>query len=126
MTNILALPQLAMTATVANNAGWFDVLYLFADPYAVVPLDLTGIAFTAELRSSPADSTPRLTASTAAGTLVNGNTAGSLAFNVPSLKALAAGTYFMDLIANDPIAGITRNLFEAGPATITVLQGVTR
>lgn len=92
------------------------------------PLDLTGIAFKAELRDRAGSPNLFLTAQTADGSLLNGGTLGTLAFNIPTpaptLANLAAGTYALDIIATAD--GYTVNLFQNGPAAVVVTPGVTR
>jgi hypothetical protein len=90
-----------------------------------VPLDITGIFFWMELRTAVGNIQPWLNISTVSGLLVNGGTTGVLAWNVPSayLLNLPITTYYADLIAEGD--GVTVNLFQAGPCTVQIVQGIT-
>jgi hypothetical protein len=90
-----------------------------------VPLDLTGINFISSIRA-PNDTTRiYLTVQTADGTMLNGKTNGILSYNVPSTKvgAVPSGSYLVDIIAYDTVNVV--NLFPSGPASITVVDGVS-
>lgn len=92
-----------------------------------IPIDLTGISFTANLRLSPGGTQLFLMMSTqlSVATLVNGGTTGVLNFNVPfaQLQQIPPGTYVMDIVANDNQGNVV-NLFPQGPATVNVWPGV--
>jgi hypothetical protein len=97
-----------------------------------IPLDLSGIQFVANLRTTQGGPQNFLTAQTADNTMINGQLAGTLAFNVPRLprtlnganmSMVPPGTYQLDIIA---IAdGYTINLMPESPATVIVTPGVT-
>jgi hypothetical protein len=128
MSNILLLPkfQAGAAATIVDNADWRDV-WTFQNSKTGAPVDLTGISFKAQLRASAADAKVALEMSTDNGMLVNGGIAGTLTQAVLAAKTrgLPSPCVF-DMLAIDAAAGIVINLFEAAPATITVLRGVTR
>ena len=107
----------AVNATVSDAEAQFSI-----EP---LPLDLTGIAFTAQWRSAVGGSEVFLTLQTADGSLVNGGPTGTLAFNVPesAFANIIAATYVMDIIATAD--GHTINLFPEGPASIVLSEGVT-
>jgi hypothetical protein len=92
-----------------------------------LPLDLTGITFKANLRTTVDDVGVQLALSTDAGTLINGGKSGVLSFNVlatsPALVGLNPQNYVIDILAEAD--GHTINLFPQGPATLTVSRGVT-
>jgi hypothetical protein len=91
-----------------------------------LPLDLTGIEFIAQMRSSAASAAVYLTAQTSDGTFNNGGTSGVLAFNIPqaTLSNIFPAVYVFDIVA---IAdGHTLNLFPEGPGTISLGLGVTQ
>jgi hypothetical protein len=88
-----------------------------------LPLDLTGIEFTASMRAAADSAGILLTASTANGTIINGGAAGTLQYNVPYSQLPAAGSYVIDIVASGDEH--TVNLFPQGPATVTIVQGVT-
>lgn len=123
------LPQIALTALISTNGGWYDVI-AFTQQGVLTPLSLVGISWTADLKSSPGMAANILALSSAGSnpTLVNGGISGLLSFNVPpaTLAPLTPGLYLMDIIAFDSSTGITRNLFEAGPANVTIEEGITR
>ena len=91
-----------------------------------LPLDLTGITFLAQMRKAAGTATVYLTAQTIDGTLNNGGVTGILAFNIPqaTLADLFPDTYVIDIVATAD--GSTINLFPEGPATVTILQGVSQ
>lgn len=124
----------ATTLTIVNAAGaalnatLTDVeAYLIFQP---IPLDITGIAFRCDVRTT---TQTYLTAQTADGSMANGGTTGVLNFNVlqstigpkfglapGSGKSLSA---VFDILA---IAdGHIVNLFQAGAASIKILAGTT-
>ena len=123
-TNILLLPRSGNTNqfSVANNSDWLSSITLTSGSS---PIDLTGIAFECNVRSEAGGVEIFLQASTASGTMVNGGAAGTVSFNVPAITmgALMADVYVFDILA---IAdGHTVNLYDDGPATLAVLEGVT-
>lgn len=124
MTNILTLARSGYqgTFTVANNADWLDSI---AFTVSSAPIDITGIAFEANMRSEAGGHEIFLALSTGAGTLTNGGASGVLSFNVPALTMgkLNPGNYVIDILA---IAdGHTINLYQAGPAKVVVDEGIT-
>ena len=126
-TNILLLQQLSMTASIVNNADWRDALPPFTDASGNV-IDITGIAFRGQIRSSVGDAKVWLEVSTSDGTLLNGGATGilTLAVSVAKTQTITPGAYVFDLLAIDGGVVVTVNLFQAAPAQITILQGVTR
>jgi hypothetical protein len=126
VSNLLLLPQLAMTVTIVNNAGWYDT-FVVPSPSGV-PLDLTGLSFQSELRLTAIDPNIKLTASTAAGTMTGGDATGIVGWAIPfaTMKNLAAGSYVLDIVGTEISSGNMKSLFETGPAIVTILQGVTR
>ena len=95
-----------------------------------VPMDLTDIEFVANIRLKAGGPESFMTIQTSDGSFNNGGPSGTLAFAIsadieasPSMTRLQPGSYVMDIVA---IAdGVTINLFPEGPATVTVLDGVT-
>jgi len=90
-----------------------------------LPLNLAGIEFRAELRTTEDSEQVLLSLQTSDGTLLNGGNDGTLGFNVTrdKLDHLKARDYVMDIVATAD--GHVINLFPAGPATVTVTVGVT-
>jgi hypothetical protein len=89
-----------------------------------IPLDLTGIAFRANVRASVAGTQVFVLAQTSDGSFNNGGTSGVLGFNVPytTMQKVPPGNYVVDLLA---IAdGHQINLFQSGPASVVVAAGV--
>jgi hypothetical protein len=130
-SKIMDLPPLGgMTFSITNNAGWYDAL-VFPNPQDnSKPLDISGIDFHAELRSSAGDASNKLdisTLSTPKQFTVDGP-AGTLYFSVDVTKVnhLTPGIYVMDILAIDTASGMVFNLCEAGPIQVTILQGITR
>jgi hypothetical protein len=126
MTNILLLPQIRASFVVVSNGDWRDEIEFTQAPVSLLPLDITGIAFHAQMRSAIRDAVIVLDMSTTNGKLQNGGANGRLTWAVPAddLKQVS-GDYVMDILA---IAdGMTINICQkAGPAAITVNKGVTR
>jgi hypothetical protein len=131
----MLLPQLGgMTFSIANNAGWYDIL-LFTDPAdPSKPLDISGIDFHAELRSSVGDSQNFLDMNTiskaplAIAEFISGGVSGKLFFNVDVslIRKLTSAVYVMDMIATDITSQMVKSLCEVEPILVTVIEGVTR
>lgn len=131
-TNILSLPQLSASFTIATDADWRDQIQFLA-PAGNVPLDISGIVFKSMLKA--ANGNILLTATTDDGTMVSGNTSGTLSWAIPrfpgtgspaSTSGLPPGAAQLDLLAYDSGAKIYVNLFtKAGPASVTIIQGIT-
>src|SRR6516225_708845 len=114
-SNVMLLPQLGgMTFSIANNAGWYDVLLFTSPTNSEAPLDISGINFHAELRIA-----------FGVGQLINGALTGQLFFSVDvSLIAkLSPRVYVMDMIATDISSGMIKSLCEVQPIQVTVIQG---
>jgi hypothetical protein len=121
-TNILNLPIVILAIETSTNADWLDGLeYHDAPPPDGAPIDLTGISFELEMRSSPPVATVVLHASTKNGLIrVYANTWQLL---VPSqtMMLVPPGDYVFDVLARAD--GYTRNLVQA---TVAVNLGITR
>ncbi len=135
MTNIACLPQLTASFAVTVNADWRDVIqfqWAAGTANAGEPIDLTGLAFYAQVRLASDLDSILLDLSTANGLLTTNNALGELAFAVPrdgnpaaSMSDLPVGaTGSMDIVvAGD---GQYINLFQAkGPATVSIGRGIT-
>ena len=123
-TNVLALPQISGSLSIATNADLRASL-LFTQANSSTPLDLTGIAFRMQVRLASDPTQIALDLSTANGLLVSGGTSGVLSWLVPAAQVaqIAPGAYVADLLA---IAdGAMINLCMAAPLAVTVAQGVT-
>lgn len=143
MTNIAMLPQISGSIPVVRNAGWYDQMQFSwptNSPNAGQPLDLTGIAFFAQLRETVNDTVNLLDMSTVNQLLVNGGDLGTLAFRVPRDKPASGSPYHMsrlpagitavmDIIAQGTDEDGTMmilNLCQAGgPLTVQIGAGVT-
>jgi len=90
-----------------------------------LPLDLSGIEFSAELRTAQDSEQVLLSMGTVDGRLLNGGKDGTLGFNVQraDLEHLLPRNYVMDIVA--AADGHMINLFPAGPGTVMVTGGVT-
>lgn len=124
MTNVLALPQIAGSLTIATNADLRAAL-TFTQAGSSAPLDLTGIAFHMQVRLASDLTEIALDLSTANGLLINGGTNGLLSWLVPAaqLAQIAPGSYVADLIASGD--GAVVNLCQGAPMAVTVVEGVT-
>jgi hypothetical protein len=137
-TNISSLPQISATIIIATNADWRDTIQ-FQWPTGATnagqPIDLTGISFAFQLRSSVDNSGILLNLSTSTGTLVVDAAQGTLTFAVPHKIPVSGTTDHMcnlppglavaDLIAT--AEGIVINLCQVGgPLQVTINRGVTR
>jgi hypothetical protein len=124
MTNILALPQISGSLTIATNADLRAALQ-FTQAGSSAALDLTGISFHMQVRPAAGNPAIALDMSTANGLLTNGGANGLLSWLVPAAQVaqMAPGAYVADLVA---IAdGAIVNLCQAAPLTVTVVEGVT-
>ncbi|MGA2491849.1 MAG: hypothetical protein ABSF67_02735 [Roseiarcus sp.] len=124
MTNILALPQISGSLSIATNADLRASL-LFTQAGSSTPLDLTGIAFHMQVRLATDETQIALDLSTANGGLINGGTDGTLSLIAPALETaqIEPGVYVADLLATAD--GAIVNLFESAPMAVTVQRGVT-
>ncbi|MGD0564549.1 MAG: hypothetical protein ABSA66_15840 [Roseiarcus sp.] len=124
MTNVLLLPQISGSLTIATNADLRAALQ-FTQAGSSAALDLTGIAFHTQIRPSAGSPAIALDLSTANGLLINGGTNGLLSWLVPAaqLAQIAPGAYVADLVASGDAAVV--NLCQAAPLTVTVVEGVT-
>ena len=124
MTNVLALPQIEGSLSIAANADLRASL-LFTQAGSEAPLDITGIAFRMQVRLASDPTQIALDLSTDNSLLINGGTNGVLSWIVPAAQTaqIEAGDYVADLLA---IAdGATINLCLNAPLAVTVAQGVT-
>jgi hypothetical protein len=121
-TNILLLPVVVAIIETSNNADWLDGLeYHTAPPPDGDIIDLTGISFDMEMRSSAPVATVVLHASTDNGLIrVYANTWQLL---VPSrtMMLIPPGDYVFDMLGRAD--GYTRNLVQA---TVLIDLGITR
>jgi hypothetical protein len=127
VTNLLAMPALAMTVTVANNEDWIDsIVYLMNSTDPTAPqLDIRDIDFYMEVRRAPPDAEVVIRASTKTGGLAIGEPPnfGYLLFNIPheTMKLLVAGNYYGDIVGEDGF--VTRRTISL---VLTIEQGLTR
>ena len=121
-TNILFLPIVVLQIDTQTNADWLDGLEYWDDiPPSGQPIDLNGIQFDMEMRSSPPVATVVLRASTANGLIrVYANT-WQLLVPAPTMSLIPPGDYVFDLLGRAD--GYTRNLVQA---TVAVNLGITR
>jgi|SRR5580765_556236 hypothetical protein len=121
-TNILNLPIVILTIETLTNADWLDGLEYWTAPAPDgVPIDLTGISFEMQMRTSPPVATVVLRASTANHLIrVYANT-WQLLVPAPIMAIVPPGSYVFDLLARAD--GYTRNIVQAA---CRVDLGVTR
>lgn len=129
-SNIMQLPQLGgMAFSITTNAGWYDQI-LFTQPNSSLPLNISGIDFHAELRTSPDNASNKLDLSSLnrPPQFLVGGTNGTLFFSVDVslIDNLSPGPYVMDILAIDYVNGMVRNLCEGTPIQVTIFQGITR
>lgn len=124
-TNILLLPQLSGSLTLATNAD-FRLTVQFVEAGTTTALDISGIAFRQQWRLATNSEDIGLELSTANGLLVNGGGAGTLSWLVPATVAatIPPGAYLGDLLAEAD--GAIVNLFVAGALSVTVNGGLTQ
>ena len=127
-TYVGSITSSAFTLVDINN-NLVDATYTEAQAVltlAPLPLDLTGITFTAQFRQEVGGTEVFMTIGTADTTIVNGGKSGLMGFNVLAGQIatdLNPAKYVMDIIAQGD--GHTINIFSQEPATIIVNQGVT-
>jgi hypothetical protein len=121
-TNILFLPVCVLLVTTPTNADWLDGLeYWDAAPPDGNPIDLAGIRFAMEMRTSPPVATVVIRATTENGFIrVYANTWQFL-IPAPVMAGIPPADYVFDLLGFAD--GYTRSLVRA---QVTVLQGITR
>ena len=122
MTNVLTLPSVSGSYTIANDAYWRTA---WTFPPTGTAIDLTGIAFHLQMRPVAGSTEIDLDLSTAGGALTNGGTSGVLSLIAPlaMLQEIPPGAYVADLVATAD--GATINLCAGAPLAITVVEGVT-
>lgn len=130
-SNLMLLPQLGgMTFSITTNAGWYDTIIFTQVNNVALPLDISGIDFHAELRTSVEDSRNCLDMKTSVypPKLINGGVSGELFFSVDVsfISNIKPEIYVMDILAIDIKTGMVRNLCELEPIVVTLIQGVTR
>ena len=139
MTNIAQLPtQVEGYFTIASNADWRDVIqfqWAAGTANAGQPIDLTGITFSAKVKTSTAiGGKLLLDMSTANGLLVVDAALGTLAFAVPWQQPSAGPPGCTSTLPNETAAmmdilafgdGQRVNLFQQGPASVAIASGVT-
>jgi len=130
VTNILQIPQIQATFNIARNADWVDDIIFPVPGTPANPLNISGIAFFAQVRPAEEDPNILLDLSTLNGGLVNGGDTGQLSWHVSHAAMLAVpliavlNTAVMDILA--VADGYRINLCqESGPAQIVIHHGVT-
>jgi len=131
MTGILLLPTVQFATAAPSNADMLDVICTFLNNGT--PIDLTGIAFRSQIRSSATDATLALDAQTSNwasadvttpnGLLVSGGTAGWLSWAIPQSKlgALSGQAFVTDILAR-----ADGHFALVGTGSFTVAKSVTR
>lgn len=135
-TRILDLAQISGSLNATNNAWWIYSIQFVVSDQDPTPVPLTGIEFSAELRSPVEGVGVPLKLSTANGLFVKDDANGVLTIAVP--RSAAAGSfcmnrvpvseadpYEMDIVASDGTYEV--NLCQdGGPILVTLREGVTR
>jgi hypothetical protein len=126
-TNLLALPLASMTIDTGTNEDWLDTLCYVVDDGTPNPpqLDLRGISFAMEVRSSPPDHEVIILATTDNGGLRIGPAPdyGWLIFYIPldTMKVKFPGAYVGDIVASDGTLSRRVITFD-----LNIIEGVTR
>lgn len=127
VTNLLAMPELAISIETANNEDWIDsIVYLLnsTDPSAP-QLDIRGIRFEMEIRRAIPNHEVVIHASTDDGMLATGAPPnfGYLLINIPHeiMKVMTDGDYVGDVVGTDEF--VTRRVISI---TLTIDEGITR
>jgi hypothetical protein len=131
VTNVLALPVVAVQIQTSNNEDWVDTIkYVIDDGTSgdvnqMPQLDLRGIRFSMEIRRTADDAEVIFGASTDNGTLLIGNPPdyGFLIIQVPlvEMQNHAAGDYVGDIVGSDE-----HNSRVAVQIDLTIIEGVTK
>jgi hypothetical protein len=131
ITNVLALPLVAITVVTGNNEDWLDAVKYVVDDgtglaiTAMPQLDLRNITFEMEIRRTADDSEVVLGASTATGTLKVGDPPDwgflLLQLALPEMQNMTPGSYVGDITGRDSFN--TRVTIQID---LTIVEGVTR
>ena len=131
MSNLLALPLIALTIETGNNEDWIDSIVYVVDTEGMTPedspqLDLRGITFEMEVRRNAGDAEVIVAASTASGSLRIGDPPnyGFLLFNLllPDMQRIRAGSYVADVTGRD--GQNVRRVISI--SQLTIVEGVTK
>lgn len=138
MTNLLAMPRVAMTIATGSHEDWIDSIKFMVDDGSgqtdLPQLDIRGIEFEMEVRRSVPDHQVVINASTDDGSLYVGDPPdyGFLIINIDlaEMKIQQPGNYVADIVGRE-FAGSAPNkvlMAQRVIATIelTIVQGVTR
>jgi hypothetical protein len=120
-TNILYMPAVAMSMTAWTNADWIDGLEYWDTQGPPNPIDLTGITFEMEMRTSPPAATVVLAASTTNGLIVVYSNTWQFKVPAATMGLIPPAPYVFDMLA---LADGTVRIIASG--TVQVNQGVTR
>lgn len=127
-TNILAIPQLPVwdePFVVVTGSDFREVIQFLEPGDGDVPLAITGVAFTATIRSVDDTTLELIKATTQAGTLIVDGAEGKLSFAVPASMTgqLQIGEAIGDIVAMAD--GVRINLCAAnGPQKFTIRAGL--
>lgn len=128
-TTIVGIPSTTSVTLSANATQTGAAVGVTFQP---VPLDLTGIYFKQQIRPSASNALVLLEMSTANGFMVNGGSSGVVGAYVPpsALDRLPLADpsrpLVTDIIATASDGGPINLMAQSGPATVSVLAGVTR
>jgi len=120
-TNILYMPAVTMAMTVWTNADWIDGLEYHDLQTPSQPIDLTGIEFEMELRSSAQDITVVLKATTDNGLIIVYSNTWQFSVPATTMSLIPPASYVFDMLA---VADNTVRIIASG--TVQVNLGVTR
>jgi len=120
-TNILYMPTVIMTMTAATNADWLDGLEYWDQQTPPQPIDMGGIEFEMEMRTTAPAATVVLKATTDNGLIVVYANTWQLIVPAPTMSLIPPASYVFDMLA--VADGRIRNIANG---TVDIVLGVTR
>jgi len=120
-TNILYMPTVIMAMTAATNADWLDGLEYWDQQIPPQAIDMGGIEFEMEMRTSAPAATVVLKATTDNGLIVVYANTWQLKVPAPTMSLIPPASYVFDMLA--VADGRIRNI---ATGTVDIVLGVTR
>jgi len=120
-TNILYMPSVVMAMTAWTNADWLDGLEYWDQQTPPQAIDLAGIEFEMEMRSTAPAATVVLKATTDNQLIVVYANTWQLIVPAPTMSLIPPASYVFDILA--VADGRIRSI---ATGTVDIVQGVTR
>jgi len=120
-TNILYMPSVVMAMTAWTNADWLDGLEYWDQQTPPQAIDLAGIEFEMEMRSTAPAATVVLKATTDNQLIVVYANTWQLIVPAPTMSLIPPASYVFDMLA--VADGRIRSI---ATGTVDIVQGVTR